>query len=364
VIGILAASSPGEVRVAAIANGVLQDYSVWRPGRPDGVGDVYRARVIAHVPGLAGAFVGLPDAEGFLPDSEGGAGAVEGALLTVRVTRASQGGKGPRLTAKLPQSPGEPGLLARGPSPIEEYASRYPDAHVAVDDPALAAQLRPAFGARIATVSVAFDDGLADEIAALSQQELLLPGGMRASVQPTPALVAIDLDMGAATEGRLPKPAAQLAANLGAVPELARQIRLRNLCGAILIDLAGMSSKRRALLGPALTGALSADPLRPRFLGFTALGLAEIVRPRVHPPLHELLSGPHAAGLAALRAIARESAAAPHAHWGLSAAPDVVDALERDSVALPDLARRTGRPLIPVPDPNLAAGSWRIESFA
>jgi Ribonuclease G/E len=364
VIRILAASSPGEVRVAALGDGVLQDYAVWRPGRPDGVSDVYRARVTAHVPGMAGAFLALPDGDGFLPDSEGGAGAVEGTLLTVRVTRAGQGGKGKRLTAKLPQSPGEPGLVARGPSPIEEYASRYLDATVTVDDPALAAQLRPALGERIMTVFAAFDDALADQIAALSTRELALPGGMRASIHPTPALVAIDLDMGAATAGRQPKPAAQFAANQAAMPELARQIRLRNLSGAILIDPAGMSSKRRALLGPTLAAALAADPLRPRFLGFTALGLAEVARPRVRPPLHELLTGAYAAGLAALRAIARESAATPHATWRLTAAPDVTEALGRDSVALADLARRTGRALIPEPDPNQAAGSWRIERLA
>ena len=40
-------------------------------------------------------------AEGFLPDSEGGASLREGDLVSVRVTRAAQGGKGPRLTARL-----------------------------------------------------------------------------------------------------------------------------------------------------------------------------------------------------------------------------------------------------------------------
>jgi hypothetical protein len=119
--------------------------------------------------------------------------------------------------------------------------------------------------------------------------------------------------------------------------------------------------KRRAQLGPALQEALAGDPLRPRLLGFTALGLAEIVRPRVHPPLHETLSGPHAAGLAALRQIAREAAVAPHRVFRLTAALDVMTALDSDPFALPDLARRTGRSLIRVPDPALPPGSWRIE---
>ena len=47
-VTIHAAWSPGEVRVAAIADRALIDYALWRPGTPDGVGDVYRARVTRH----------------------------------------------------------------------------------------------------------------------------------------------------------------------------------------------------------------------------------------------------------------------------------------------------------------------------
>ena len=359
---ILAACSPGEVQVAAVAdNGELQEFALWRPGRPDGVGDIYRARIAAHVPGLAGAFVALPEADGFLPDSEGGAGAVEGALLTVRITRAGQGGKGPRLSAKLPQTEGEPGLVARGSSPLERLAAQFPDAPLIADDPAIAAQLRPRLGDRIGFAPVTFQPDLEDQIAALADTSVDLPSGLRASIHPTPALVAIDVDMAAATGARQPKQAAQLAANLAVMPELARQVRLRNLSGAILIDPAGLSARRRPLLRPALEAALAADPLRPRLLGFTALGLIEILRPRVHPPLHELRSGPSAAGLAALRALARESASAPHVALALVTAPEVAAALAHDEIALADLARRTGRPLIPRPDPALPPGSWRIE---
>ncbi len=374
---ILAACSPGEALVAVVADdGALQDVALWRPGRPDGVGDVYRARVSAHVQGLAGAFLTLPGADGFLPDSEGGAGAIEGALLTVRITRAGQGGKGPRLSAKLPQAEGAPGLVApglvapglvapglvaRGPSPVERLAERFPDAAIVTDDPAVAAQLRPRLGDRVSFAGTVLDAGLADQIAALDETEIALPGGLRASIHPTPALVAIDVDMAAATGARQPKQAAQLAANLAAMPALARQIRLRNLSGAILIDPAGISVKRRLLLRPALEAALAADPMHPRLIGFTGLGLIEILRPRIHPPWHELRAGPHAAGLAALRTLARESAAAPHTIYALVAAPDLVAALAHDPIALADLARRTGRALIPKPDPALPPGAWRIE---
>ncbi len=73
-VTLVAACSPGEIRVAAVQDGVLVDYAIWRPGRPDGVGDVHRGRVTAVVPGMAGAFVALAGADGFLPDSAGAAG--------------------------------------------------------------------------------------------------------------------------------------------------------------------------------------------------------------------------------------------------------------------------------------------------
>lgn len=362
---ILARCSPGEVRAAAVRDGALLDYAVWRPGRPDGVGDLHRGRVAAVMPALAGSFVALDGADGFLPASESTAS--EGAVLGVRVTRAAQGGKGPRLTARLSPAEqalvgaGPPALLRRGPGAVERLAALHPDAAVLADDPALAAQLRPALGGRIAHAAEVWDESVAGQVDALGSPELALPGGVRASIHPTPALVAIDLDTAGASGDRRAKAAAQWAANTAVLPALARQIRLRNLSGAILVDLAGLSLKRRAALAPAFAQALEDDPLRPRFLGFTALGLAEITRPRAHPPLHEVLAGPHAAGLAALRALAAEAAARPATAFAIRVAPDVAAALGSDPAALPDLARRTGRPLIPCPDPALPPGGWTIE---
>ncbi len=360
-IRILASSSPGEVRVAAVQDGTLLDYAIDRPGRPDGVGDLYRGRVLAHMPALAGAFVALPDTEGFLPDSAGGAGLNDGMAVQVRVTRAAQGGKGPRLAMQGEGAPGPPMLLRRGPGAAERLTRLHLDAPLSVDDPALAAQLRPVLGARVSVVHAGFDDDVAGQIEALAATHIALPGGARASIHPTPALVAIDIDGAATSADRRAKATAQMATNLALLPELARQIRLRNLSGAILVDLAGLTVRRRATLAPAFAAALAHDPLRPRFLGFTALGLAEMTRPRVHPPLHELLAGPHAAGLNALRQVMQASAALPALVHALRCAPDVAAALSDDPVALPDLARRTGRPLVLRPDPSLPPGQCSVE---
>jgi Ribonuclease G/E len=325
------------------------------------VGDLYRGRVTARAPALGGAFVTLGGADGFLPDTEGGKAATEGTVLGVRVMRAAQGGKGPRLSAHLSKKAqegvgsGTVGLVRRGPGAVERLASMHPEAEVWVDDPALAAGLRAVLGGRLVVTACVFDDALLGQIDALSEPEVVLPTGARLSFHPTPALVAIDVDTAAATGGHL-------TINRALLPALARQIRLRNLSGAILVDLAGLPVRRRSVLGPALVEALADDPGRPRLLGFTALGLAEIVRPRVHPPLHEVLAGPHAAGLAALRAVAASVSADPSRMPALRAAPAVVSALERDPGGVTDLARRTGRVLILRSDPSLAGNAWTMET--
>jgi ribonuclease G len=365
---ILVAASPGEVRIAVAQGDDLLDYAIWRPGAPDGVGDLHRGRVIARVPAMAGAFVALDGAEGFLPDSEGATGLTEGDVLLVRITRAAQGGKGPRLTAQFEPAEiaetrsGPVSRLACGPGPLLELAQRYPDALASVDDSALAARLKPVLADRLRLCGKAFDDAIEERVEALAQPSVELSDGARLHIHPTPALVAIDVDAGAAAGARQGKAASQRALNRALLPALARQIRLRNLSGAILVDFAGLPTRRRSALAPVLHAALSDDPLRPRLLGFTALGLAEIVRPRVHPPLHELLAGPHAAGVAALRQIAVQVGVTLHRLPALRASPAIVAALQGDTEALADLARRAGRPLILRSDPHLRATEWMIET--
>lgn len=367
---VRATASPGEIRVAVTDADGLLEFALSRPGAVDGVGDLHRGRVTARMPAMAGSFVRLADTDGFLPDSEASAPPGEGQVLGVRVIRAAQGGKGPRLTAKLDAAEtaligsGPPALLRRGPNAVLRLAALYPAAAVVCDSNALVAELRPALGSRVAFAARAFDDATESEVQALAEAGGTLPGGARFSVHPTPALTAIDIDLAAGSAGRGAKGYSQEAANRALIGQLARQIRLRNLAGAILIDFAGLSVKRRAGLGPALAAALADDKLQPRFLGFSALGLAEILRPRVHPPLHELLAGPHAAGLAALRELASAVASPPHRLPALAAAPAVAAALQNDPAALTDLANRAGRPPMIRPEPALAPLGWRLEESA
>jgi len=338
--------SPGEYRIALTRNDILIEFYVHRPGARDGYGDLHWARVVSRVPAMAGAFVALAGSEAFLPDTAGGKTVTEGDHLAVRITRTAQGGKGPRVTARLSAAelacaaPGPVRLLRHGPSPLEELCGAYADAQIRTG---------------------AHPEALAAEIEALASPAIALPGGMTGSIAPAAALTAIDLDSAAATAGRAPKQDAQFAANRAALPELARQIRLRNLSGAILIDFSGLPTRRRGALTPDLEAALADDRVGPRLVGFTGLGFAEILRPRLRPPLYEMLRGPHAAGLAALRHVQSEALAAPARHLAVRAPPAVIAALQADTLALAEVAHVTTHPLMLRSDPALPGFTCLIE---
>ncbi len=361
-IRLLAACAPGEIRIAVADGDTLLDYALWRPGAPDGVGDLYRGRVQSVLPALGGAFVVLGATTGFLPLREHGPRPGDGDAVLVRVVRSAQGGKGPRLElAGAEPAPGPVALLSPGPDPLVRLAGAYPDAPILCDDAALPG-LAPSLRDRIERVEPVWTPGIAAQVDGLGTlHDIALPGGMRASITPTPALVAIDLDGGGGSGRTLSKPAAQFAANRAAIGPLLHQLRLRNLSGAILIDLAGLAAKKRAVLAPEIEAALARDPLRPKLLGFTRLGLAEIVRVRTHPPLHELLAGPHAAALAALREAALIVAAPPHRLPALAAGLGVAASLDQDPFARADLARRAGRKLAIRLDASLPSDGWRFD---
>jgi Ribonuclease G/E len=337
---ILSHESPGEHRVALLRDGVLAELALDRPGKPDGIGDLHLARVTAVVPAMAGVFVALHDAEAFLPDTAGGAARSVGDMLPVRITRAAQGGKGPRVSAAPDLAASGPiRLLSRGPTALAAMQAAYPDA---------------------STQRGAFTEAIEAEIDALADADAMLDGGLRATFSATPALTAIDLDGAGTTAARVGKATAQIAANLHALPSLGRQIVLRNLSGAILIDFAGIPTRARKTLAPALEAVLEADRLKPRLAGFSHLGFAEIQRPRLLPPLHEKLSSAHGIGLAALRRAEAEARAAPARRLALRASPAVVAALRADPAALAALAHVATYPLVLRADPGLTR-SWFIE---
>lgn len=134
-----------------------------------------------------------------------------------------------------------------------------------------------------------------EQIAAGLLPRVPLPSGGFLLIEPTQALTAIDVNTGRHVGHSTPVETI-LATNLEAAAETARQVRLRNLSGLIVVDFVHMlSAEHQARVLDALRAAFTEDPMFVRIGGFTELGLMEIARRRGRPSLHEILTAPCAA---------------------------------------------------------------------
>ncbi|MFD1882770.1 ribonuclease E/G [Paracoccus pacificus] len=133
----------------------------------------------------------------------------------------------------------------------------------------------------------AFDiHGVSDAIAELTDPRVALPGGGAMYIEPTRALVAIDVNTGADTS-----PAAALKANIAAARDLPRQLRLRGLGGQVVVDFAPMPKRDRGTLEQQLRTAFRNEGAETVLTGWTGLGLYELTRKRDRMPLARLLGG-------------------------------------------------------------------------
>jgi ribonuclease G len=248
------------------------------------------------------------------------------------------------------ESGGEAGLVGELLAALVEL----PPDRVVVDDRATLAMARAVLAHQPADArpSLAMhedsDDifehyGMADELAAALSTRVALPGGGALIVETTAAMAVIDVDGGDAVVGRGDPRAAILAVNLAAAEAAARQIRLRNLAGAIVIDFVSMTRRGdRERVGAALKAALASDPAEPQILGWTRLGHLELTRRRRHKPLAEILfERPEGAplksalttALEALRTAARQAAHHPAQAPSLVVHPAVAAALAGPAAA-------------------------------
>ena len=138
--------------------------------------------------------------------------------------------------------------------------------------------------------------GLEDELESLIEPQVSLPRGGRMTIEPTEAMTVIDVDMGGAG-GRRQKDDAVLNVNLSATAEVARQIRLRNIAGLIVVDFINMRQRSHGRkLVEAMRREFRDSPVPVDVLGMTAGGLVEITRRRDGPALNETLMSEITAG--------------------------------------------------------------------
>lgn len=170
--------------------------------------------------------------------------------------------------AVLADVDGAPELLVDAPSPHEEAWREWADP--APDE-----------------VVEGFEEhGVLEAIDAVLTPRVALPGGGHLMIEPTRALVAVDVNTGADTS-----PAAALKANIAAARDLPRQLRLRGLGGQVVVDFAPMPKKDRLVLEQQLRAAFKTEAAETSLAGWTPLGLYELVRKRDRVALTALLAG-------------------------------------------------------------------------
>lgn len=110
------------------------------------------------------------------------------------------------------------------------------------------------------------------------QRRVWMKSGACLVIEPTEALVSIDVNSGKCEHGKN-REETFFKINLEAAEEIARQLRLRRLSGMILIDFINMKdAEHRQLLMESLRRAFLSDPLHPVVVDMTKLGLVEVTR--------------------------------------------------------------------------------------
>jgi ribonuclease E len=143
------------------------------------------------------------------------------------------------------------------------------------------------------------------QLAAIHQPVVQLKSGGYIVINQTEALVAVDVNSGRSTKERNIEETA-LRTNLEAADEVARQLRLRDLAGLIVIDFIDMEENRNnAAVERRMKEALKNDRARIQIGRISSFGLLEMSRQRLHPSLAEASTElcPHCAGTGRIRSV-------------------------------------------------------------
>ena len=201
--------------------------------------------------------------------------------------------------------------------------------------------------------------GVEDEIEKALGRRVDLKSGGYLIVDQTEALTTIDVNTGSFTSGRTFDETI-FKTNLEAAQTIARQLRLRNLGGIIILDFIDMDSQEhKAAVLAELSKALARDRTRMTINGFTSLGLVEMTRKRTRESLARVLCEPcptcqgrgqiktaQTTCYEILRAIMREARQFDAREYRIMASQTVIDMfLDEESQSLAQLSDFIAKPI-------------------
>ena len=115
-----------------------------------------------------------------------------------------------------------------------------------------------------------------------SDRRVWLKSGANLIIDRTEAMTVIDVNTAKAIEGKRASRSTFLKINMEAADEVARQLRLRNISGMIIVDFIDMTDKSdKDLLISHMRDLLKEDPVKAMYIDMTALGLVEITRKKM-----------------------------------------------------------------------------------
>jgi len=212
------------------------------------------------------------------------------------------------------------------------------------------------------------------QIESAFKRDIVLENGASISIDPTEALIAIDINSAKATEGSDIEDTA-LQTNLAAAKEIARQLRLRDIGGLIVIDFIDMNSaKNQRLIENYLKDELKADRARIQVGRISRFGLLEMSRQRLRPSIGDasLVPCPRCEGrgtfrsiqsltLAIMRIIEDEAMKENTKQVNVQVPVDVASYLlnEKRSTMI-ELESRHNLKIIIVPNPHLVTPQYQI----
>lgn len=201
--------------------------------------------------------------------------------------------------------------------------------------------------------------GVEDEIARALERRVNLKSGGYLVFDQTEAMATVDVNTGTYVGGRSLDEAA-LKTNLEAAPVIARQLRLRNLGGIVIIDFIDMEKPaHRALVLATLKRGLEADRARSVVTTLSVLGLVEMTRKRTRESMERMLTEscwacggrgiiktPASVCFDIYRELTRLAGLFPATKYLVMAAPPVIDLLlDEESDNLAELSAQLSRPL-------------------
>lgn len=207
------------------------------------------------------------------------------------------------------------------------------------------------------------------------QREVRLPSGGSIVIDPTEALISIDINSARATRGSDIEETA-LNTNLEAADEVARQLRLRDMGGLVVIDFIDMlASKNQRAVENRMRDALEIDRARVQVGRISRFGLLEMSRQRLRPSLGETsaIVCPRCTGqgsirdtkslaLSILRLLEEEAIKDRSAEVRAIVPVDVAAYLLNEKrAALGEIEQDTKARVLVVPNPNLETPHFEVQ---